>query len=421
MRARGGIAGVCVLALLVCAAAALAAPGSLDKSFGDNGRAFAPFAEGDASANAVALDRKGRIVTAGQIYVAGGEENFAVARFKPGGVLDDSFSGDGEKMLDFGVGDDEAHGVAVDRKGRILVAGGADPGTGPDFGIARFKPNGALDPDFGEGGVALVPIRAGADNANAMMLDSKGRILVAGDSQGATQFDFALARLKPNGKPDTSFGGDGKVTTPMGGDSFVNSVATDKDGRIVALGAAFNASGEDFALARYKPNGKLDHSFSDDGRVKTKILAANDTGRSVAIDGRGRIVAAGDAENGSDPDFAVARYKPNGKLDHSFGGDGKVTTKLVTTDIAFGAAVDSANRIVAAGLTGSATEEFGLVRYRPDGKLDPKFAHNGRAEIGFGDAGAAGSVAIDRKDRIVAAGGGVIGSEEGIALIRLQG
>ena len=219
MRARGGIACAAALALLACAAVALAGSGSLDKSFGDHGRAFAAFPGGSPLANALAFDRKGRIVTAGQIDVAGGEENFAVARLKTNGSLDHSFSGDGEATLNFGGGgaDDEAHAVAVDRKGRIVVAGWSEASGTSDFAIARYRPNGKLDRKFGDQGSEVLPIRAGNDNANAMVLDSEGRIVLGGDSQGPVNSDFALLRLKPNGKPDHSFGGDGKVTTPLGG------------------------------------------------------------------------------------------------------------------------------------------------------------------------------------------------------------
>jgi uncharacterized delta-60 repeat protein len=145
--------------------------------------------------------------------------------------------------------------------------------------------------------------------------------LPPGDLRG---YDFALARYKPDGSLDGSFGGDGKVTTDFsGGNDSAHSIAIDSQGRIVAAG--FNGTPEsdlgDFALARFNPAGNLDSSFGTDGKVTT-YLGGSAGARSVGIDSQGRIVAVGHSRG----DFALARYKPNGRLDSSFGGDGKVRT-----------------------------------------------------------------------------------------------
>jgi uncharacterized delta-60 repeat protein len=142
-----------------------AKPGALDQSFGDHGRALAVFGAGQADASAVAVDRKGEVATAGLVFTP--NEDFAVALFQPSGVPDGHFSGDGEEQVDLGGPDDEAHGVAFDNQGRVLVAGSDSSGTTNDFAVLRFKRNGDPDPSFGDAGRKIFSLSTGNDNITA--------------------------------------------------------------------------------------------------------------------------------------------------------------------------------------------------------------------------------------------------------------
>jgi uncharacterized delta-60 repeat protein len=179
-----------------------------------------------------------------------------------------------------------------------------------------------------------------SDTAYAVAIDSQRRIVATGETLSAMGDDFAIARYDPNGSPDTSFGAGGQVTTDFGGLSAASSVAIDSRDRVVAAGGGPpDEHINRFALARYWRNGSLDSSFSDDGRVTTSFRD-HARANSAAIDSRGRIVAVGGA-------FDVARYKSNGRLDRSFGGDGKVTTGWLAG--ATSAAIDSRDRILVVG------------------------------------------------------------------------
>ena len=102
-----------------------------------------------------------------------------------------------------------------------------------------------------------------------MALQGDGKIVVVGTSATGSGGDFALARYNPNGSLDTSFSGDGKQTTDFGGvGDGATGVALQADGKIVAVGSS-RSGGGDFALARYNPNGSLDTSFSGDGKQTT--------------------------------------------------------------------------------------------------------------------------------------------------------
>jgi len=216
-----------------------------------------------------------------------------------------------------------------------------------------------LDASFGGGdGIVTTDIGGSGDYGRAMAIDSQDRIVVAGDSaDGAVDLDFAVVRYTSAGVLDASFGGgDGIVTTDIGGsDDYGRAMAIDSQDRIVVAGNASNGSNEDFAVARYTSAGVLDASFGTNGIVTTDIKADTDHARAVAVDSQDRIVAAGDADYyGKNGDvFVVIRYTSAGMLDTSFGGgDGIVTTNFLfkpDDDNARGIVIDSEGRIVVVG------------------------------------------------------------------------
>jgi uncharacterized delta-60 repeat protein len=188
---------------------------------------------------------------------------------------------------------------------------------------------GALDLTFGGDGKVTTAIGLSHDYASSMAIQADGKIVLAGASKNGSYVDFALARYNADGSLDTSFDGDGKLTTPIGSsDDDVYCVAIQADGKIVAAGYSYNGSNNIFALARYNPDGRLDTSFDGDGKLTTPIGSSSGYARSVAIQADGKIVAAGYAWNGTYDDFAIARYNADGSLDTSFDGDGILTTDI---------------------------------------------------------------------------------------------
>lgn len=227
-----------------------------------------------------------------------------------------------------------------------------------------FAAPGELDPSFDGDGVVLTDFGATTERAVDTAIQSDGKIVAAGESGG----DFALARYNPDGSLDISFGGDGKVTTDFGGvRDIADAVAIQSDGKIVAAGRFFpRPYSDDFALARYNSDGSLDTSFGVSGKVITNLGGA-DVIEDVAIQSDGKIVAAG-FRLFPGWDFALARYNPDGSLDTSFGVNGVVLTDIGGSDIAFALAVQPADgRYVAAGASESDTDsDFALARYFGD-------------------------------------------------------
>jgi uncharacterized delta-60 repeat protein len=297
--------------------------GALDASFSGDGKQTVAFNAGgglDDRANGVALDGSGRIVLAGYAQTEYDYE-FAAARLLPNGALDTAFSRDGRQTIDLGNGDDRASAVAIDARGRIVLAGDSGwVGTDHDFAVARLLDNGALDTTFSGDGREKIFFNVGGgadDRATAVALDARGRIVLGGYAQvGATDYDFAVARLLGNGAWDTAFSGDGRQTVAFnlggGHDDRAAAVAVDAYGRIVVGGAAqAGATDRAFAAARLRRSGALDTSFSANGKTIVDFDLGgglDDFAAGMAIDTAGHITLAGAAQEGAtDYDFAVAR------------------------------------------------------------------------------------------------------------------
>jgi uncharacterized delta-60 repeat protein len=405
---------VLVVSGLVASSArpALAAPGDLDTAFGGDGKVTTNFTSGFDGAAGMAIQTDGKIVAAGGTGRGGGR--FALARYNPNGTLDTTFGGDGRVTTNVTSGEDRAGGVAIQTDGKIVAAGGADGW----FALVRYKANGSLDSTFGGDGKVTTNFTADFDEAHAVAIQADGKAVATGEASGR----FALARYRTNGTLDTTFGGDGKVTTRFKGFSPAFGVAIQAtDGRIVAAGTQNFGR---FAVARYNPNGTLDTIFSGNGKTTTNFSARQDAAFGVAVRVNGKIVAAGSAGGGEgldvfDSTFALARYNPDGTRDTAFDGDGRVTTNFSPgEDGASGVAIQGNGKIVAAGGAGGRGGRFALARYNTDGSLATTFGGDGKVTTNFtaGDDGAE-AVAIQADGKIVAAGharsGGGSGSGSG--------
>jgi uncharacterized delta-60 repeat protein len=300
------------------------------------------------------------------------------------GDLDTTFGTDGIVTTAISTGQDMVNTMVVDSKGRIVVAVHHNLGVDDKGAVARYTPDGELDTSFSTNGIALTTYLEG--DASGLAVDSKDRIVVAGHGYYDVD-DFTVERYSTDGSLDTSFGGgDGIVLTDIAGGNYSgNAVAVDSADRIVVAGYIVNGSAHDFAVARYTPDGVLDSAFGVGGKVTTAIRdAGGDVGRAVVVDSEGRIVVVGGSWNatGSNWDFAVARYTEDGLLDASFGGgDGIVLTDIGTVDaLARAVAIDSDGRIIVAGHSYNHSDDDSVVvvvRYTSAGVLDTGFGTRG--------------------------------------------
>jgi uncharacterized delta-60 repeat protein len=339
----------------------------------------------------------------------------ALPTFAASGDLDTTFGGDGIVRTDLTKGEDDGFAVAIQPDGKIVVGGEAGiGGRNPRFGIVRYNTDGSLDTSFGGGdGIVTINFTRHDDFIYAVRIQGNGKIVLAGAAAYNTHDSrFALARLKPDGSRDPKFGGDGKVVTNLTPSyDWANGMALQPNGKILVVGSvSAGPTNGKIGVLRYRVDGSLDPTFGGDGIVRTDATPTYDDGLAIGVEADGQIIVAGGAGfAGPNERFVVLAYTPHGALDPTFGGDGKVYTDLTPeADVPYALAIQSDGNIVVAGGAASGDKsdpEFGVVRYQRDGSLDPTFKGDGTVLTNFtpGDDGAY-SVAIAPDGAIVAAG-----------------
>ncbi len=389
----------------------------LDESFGSDGLVTTEFGSADAQINAVKIQADGKIVAVG-VDDAGLNRKVAIARYNTNGTLDNSFNNDGKITTDIGTGGDEGHALLIQVDGKIIIGGFTVNGTNSDFLIVKYNSDGSFDTDFGINGVVTTDFGTDNDYALSAIVQSDGKIVLAGYSTVSSDEVFALARYNVEGSLDSSFGTDGKVTTLIGFEARAYSITLQSDGKIVAVGDTYGG----FAVARYNTNGSLDNSFSNDGIEITSFSGDQMGARGVGITADGKIAVGGylyeDVGGGLLYGvFALAQYNSNGTLDTNFGISGKVTT-IVANDFAtaFGLMIQANGQIVMVGTTGSV---FGLARYNMDGSPDTSFSADGTLATDFSSSGSAAFCVAEQSDgKIVAAGSSTVFPASSFALAR---
>jgi uncharacterized delta-60 repeat protein len=284
--------------------------------------------------------------------------------------------------------------------GKVLAVGReGDLSAGSSRGvIERLNADGTPDTSFGSNG--MIVGTAGVNEAYyAVLMQDAGHVLVAGTSGG----DFVLARYNASGKLDSAFANGGRILTDFGTSSdTARGLALTAGGMIVAGG---DSSGN-LAFARFDASGNLDPNFAQNGRQLYGLGDGTNNGvGAIAVDGEGRVVAAG-AEGAN---VVVVRLTPAGEADGTFGTGGLVTvpglvarTDLGGPDRSEGLAIQPDGQILIANRT--ATGKFGIVRLNTTGSLDTTFGINGLVSASFGGDDDADSILLQSSGAIVVIG-----------------
>jgi uncharacterized delta-60 repeat protein len=402
-RVRGCVVAVAVASMMTLGgnAPARAAAGDLDASFGAGGIALAAF-PGGSFAKAIAVQPDGKIVVVGAAAGSSRNGEFAVARFDTAGVLDPTFGTGGMLTTRIALGaNDEARSVAIQPDAKIVVAG--TPG-GRRIAVVRYLPNGTLDPSFSGNGIVRNDLTPGVDVGFDVALQPNGKIVVAGVENGPIRPRFAIVRYLRDGTLDGAFGDGGVVTLVHGG--VGRALVLQPDGRIVVAG--YTPYG--LTVVRLLPSGDPDRSFAGDGVVGRIVHHAAHViwPLAVALQSNGKILVGG----GWDIfDSGLARLMPDGRLDRTFGGDGAVRIRLGSNEQAIvGLAVQADGRIVAAGhvepheAPDSTVPHIVVARALRSGALDDTWGGDGRVGTRLPGGASCGGVALQEDGRILVAG-----------------
>jgi uncharacterized delta-60 repeat protein len=358
-------------------------------------------------ASAVAVQRDGKLVVAGDTNVS----DLVLARYQTDGTLDPTFGSGGiVRRLNM-----SATALALQRDGKIVLVGGAfaGPASRIRLAVARYNSDGSADLGFGSGGLVVTHVRRDSelDGGTAVAIQRDGKIL-AGGWTGAigphVRVYVALARYLPSGLLDRTFGKNGKLFSPFlpARDASASALTIQHDGKIVVAGVGDEASDKSMVLlARYRPNGSLDLRFGSHGRQLRPLPGTDSSGAdAVTLGPNGKIVIGGFATRpkSENSDFLLARYGSHGQLDGAFGRAGEVLTGFGSSDEeATALAIQRDGKTV---VVGGAYRGFDLVRYTRAGKPDHRFGVGGKVETRLPPDATALAVAIQLDGKLVVVG-----------------
>jgi uncharacterized delta-60 repeat protein len=408
-----------LLALLLPAAAGGAV--ALDPSFGSGGVAT-PALPPEAAERAASVVDLASGTDGATIAALGGVTRsgyFGAVRLTPAGVPDPAFGRDGFVSPPSIGSEAQAEAVAVQPDGRIVLAGYAQQSatlpTSFTSALARYRPDGSLDPEFGTGGVvASSPIsRWGETQFHGVDVAPDGRIIAVGEHvRSIPRSAGIVVAFKPDGSVDRSFGYRGRVTFTQRARKAYSSLLEVKalvDGKILVVGF----HNYRLFLARLRPGGSPDRGFGGgDGRIE---LDVNDKGvccppASFAIQPDGRIVLAAEGNARGSRRTYLVRLSPNGARDRSF-GNGGVTAPIRPWRLfaPLDVAVEADGGIVTVGQSAGTRQNpvggaYSVFRNLPDGSIDESFGEQGLKMLQMGDESVAGA-ALAQADGSVLTGG----------------
>jgi uncharacterized delta-60 repeat protein len=338
--------------------------GTPDPSFGDEGLALAFLPDRSLVGRSMVAWPDGHIVVVGGTSDIDQQRDAALVRFRPNGTLDPLFGDGGIVQVD--LGDDEVFmSVLLDADGSIVAAGR----KGSNALVMRFDEMGMPVPDFGEDGAAMLdfgPVNPFGAVRIAQRAD--GNLLVmARVPQG-----FRIARLNSNGELDITFGENGSTFTSSLGSS--NAFVVLDDGRMLVGGGSGGVSDPpclSASIHKLLPDGTADSTFAINGVVLDGVSEVCDVFFDLQVQEDGRILVTGtftpDPDIGSD--LAVLRYSPDGSRDPSFGDNGLILIDMgcEAIDVSYALGLQANGDIIVGGVTncGPFANDLAVVRLYP--------------------------------------------------------
>jgi uncharacterized delta-60 repeat protein len=402
-----------VLAALVPAQAAFAAPSDLDRTFGTFGRAFPQFPTSIGAVGELIPLPDGRMLGATSGIVRFGPVEGSVFRITRAGALDSTFGTGGAVSFSGATssGNAAVNGMVRQPDGGIVVLGG-NPIGWPHFALARFLSDGTLDATFGSSG----KVESDAINPIGLAMQPDGALVVAVSACTASgTCRSGLLRYSAGGVPDRGFGGDGTVRIPF---ADVDAVAVQRDGRVVVAGSSPDTR---LALARYRADGSADPTFGSGGDAPAAGSRGFDAvagGIVVQSDGKA-VIAVRDTAAAATRSWLL-RYRGDGSLDRGFGvrGAARISDVSVT-----GLVRQPNGKLVVVGVADLGAA-FGVVRLRANGRRDRGFGRRGRMltdlDPEYNIEQVPGAVAIGPASRITV-GGGIGFPDSRPVLVRYKG
>lgn len=273
--------------------------------------------------------------------------------------------------------------------------------------VAAAQHPGSRDRSFGYDGLMYPSTFSGSFSAaDDVAIQTDGKIVIGG-ARGWSDCYFGggslpvcstyVARLLPDGHFDPTFGSGGEVTILPGEVTGGSNLAIQPDGKIVVVGNYY----DQFVL-RFLPDGSLDPTFDGDGKLILTDLMLGD----VLVQPDGKIVLAGWIGQGTAADFAVARLNSDGSFDSTFGVNGVSRTEFQNLiSGAYGVVLQPDGKIVALGSVSDNGNgnEVALARYNANGSIDSAFGVSGKV-IAYFETDDTRDIVVQPDGKLVLAG-----------------
>jgi uncharacterized delta-60 repeat protein len=366
--------------------------GSLDASFGANGKVVTVFPGSTSSGKpGVVLDAQQRIIVAGTI-----DNKVAISRYLMNGAPDPTFNGTGTLLTNLGYSWANFHAITIDAFDRILLSAIAPQQiiqgqTWHTIILARLQTNGAFDPTFGSQGATpgIVPTVFTADAPGAVAVSGNYLYVTSSITNDVAHTNqmFTCFRYYLDGTPAEFPTG---LIAELGGDTIPGTsietphgLAADGQGKIVVAGtasSALNNNPGEWVVYRFGKDGYADPFFTPTGHLTGSFdgsLRASGA-NAMALDASGNIIIVGSQSTGTITNFGVARITPFGWVDTTFSGDGMLTIGLGLNSEARAVTI-SGGKVLAAGWAANfGPTFFALARYNSNGTLDITFNGTGK-------------------------------------------
>ncbi len=373
------------------------ASGSLDKSFGDNGKVITGGSNREDITDIIS-NSDGSLLITGRVDNT--PWNGFLSKLDESGDYVNSFATNGT-FINPTTNENRNLAMAKDSSGYIYIVGYINVANKEGF-VAKFKPNGTPDTTFANGGVKIIKSSGKDITINAIAIDSNGKLVIGGSFDN----DAIVARLKSDGNVDMGFGL--SPGTIFGGthSDIINDIAIEDNGDIIAIGSTeLTATTLEIMVAKLNSSGGFVNSFGTSGVMIIPDSAHSNEGTSVALDSNGDIFVTGS----SALSMILAKVKQSdGSLDTSFASSG--IAKYSDSAFSFGSdlTTDANDNILVTGLVGQNLSSYKMAvwRYDATGNLDTSFNGSGLATYSEGyDMDFGKAITIDDNNKIIVGGG----------------
>lgn len=300
--------------------------GTPDSSFGTAGYINTKIKRGSINSGygsrSLNIQKDGKILIVGYKRLSVSNTDWIVLRYLDNGLIDSTFGINGMSLIAVSPLVDEAFSVDLHDDGNIIIAGTAEVSAGKHaYAVAKLNSKGVLDLGFGLRGIVVMPLSIGQSRdkiASAKVLKN-GKIILGGTSLYGKSFDyqneFILIQFLENGKIDSTFGSGGisNFRFIKNRSHFCSDIYVQSDGKIISVGGTntegfelINSSGI-FAIVRHNPDGSIDSTFGDNGKLQWNYIPKAEFLRCLDVNRTGQIYTTGNSFNGLDNDFVFYR------------------------------------------------------------------------------------------------------------------